>query len=327
MPKKLTTQEFIERSTKAHDGKYDYSKVEYVNNRTKACIICPVHGEFWQGAGDHLKGFGCGACSGTMKLDTSIFVEKARLIHGDKYDYSKVEYKKNDTKVCIICPIHGEFWQRGYAHTAGHGCSGCKSDKSKINNSGYRIKGRKVIYGHGINDLFENIDLKNTKSYHVWRQIFCRCYDEKRRDKNPTYAGCNICDKWKYFSNFKKWFDEHYVEGYHLDKDILVKGNRTYSPEACCFVPIEINSLFNDHGRRRSNTGITGVCFCRGKYHVTISKNGENRHIGLYENKNDAKERYKKEKEAYVKEKANEWKDRISPDVYEALMKYEISVK
>ena len=128
--KKLTKNEFIEKSELVHGNKYDYSKVEYVNNRTKVCIICPEHGEFWQVPSSHLQGIGCIQCGyATMKQkqrdNTKNFIKKAKEIHGDKYDYSKVEYVNRFTKVCIICPEHGEFWQTPSNHLGGHGCDKC----------------------------------------------------------------------------------------------------------------------------------------------------------------------------------------------------------
>ena len=110
MPKRKTKDEFIKDAIEIHNDKYDYSKVEYVNNRTKVCIICPKHGEFWMKPNSHLSGQGCPKCSGVAKLTTEEFVERAKQIHGDKYDYSKVNYVNARTKVCIICPEHGEFW-------------------------------------------------------------------------------------------------------------------------------------------------------------------------------------------------------------------------
>ena len=126
--KKLTTEEFIEKARKIHGGKYDYSKVEYINNRTKVHIICPEHGEFWQRAKEHLRGKGCKICGGNAKLTTEEFIEKAREIHSGKYDYSKVEYDGMEKKVCIICPEHGEFWQTPHNHLK-YGCFKCKPSK------------------------------------------------------------------------------------------------------------------------------------------------------------------------------------------------------
>ena len=119
------TEEFIEKAKKVHGDKYDYSKVEYINSYTKVCIICPEHGEFWQSPKCHLIGRGCSLCSKNKKLTTETFIEKSRKVHGDKYDYSKTEYVNNHTKVCIICPEHGEFWQRPQSHMDGHGCVKC----------------------------------------------------------------------------------------------------------------------------------------------------------------------------------------------------------
>ena len=128
--KKLAIDEFIRRAREIHGDKYDYSKVEYINNRTKICIICPVHGEFWQTPNRHLDGQGCPKCgikkrSAKKTLTTQKFINKAREIHGDKYDYSKVEYKNAKEKVCIICPKHGEFWQAPSCHLNCNGCPEC----------------------------------------------------------------------------------------------------------------------------------------------------------------------------------------------------------
>ena len=127
---KYTTEEFIENAKKIHGNKYNYSKTVYLNNRTKVCIICPEHGEFWQTPYKHLKGQGCPKCSKNYKLNNETFIKKAREVHGGEYDYSKVEYKFNEKKVCIICPEHGEFWQTPHAHLNGQGCPKCNSEKN-----------------------------------------------------------------------------------------------------------------------------------------------------------------------------------------------------
>lgn len=125
----FSKEEFIEKAKEIHGDKYDYSKVEYVNYDTKVCIICPIHGEFWQTPQSHLSKNGCLECGGRKKITTKQFIEKSRKVHGNKYDYSKVEYKNNSTKVCIICPIHGEFWQTPSMHSKGQGCPFCKTSK------------------------------------------------------------------------------------------------------------------------------------------------------------------------------------------------------
>ena len=127
-----TRDEFEYESRKVHGNKYDYSKVVYARSKSKVCIICPEHGEFWQTPNNHLNGCGCPKCSGSVKRDYKSFIDKAKKIHGDKYDYSKVEYRNSKTKVCIICPEHGEFWQTPSEHFNNRGCPECK--KKTLNN-------------------------------------------------------------------------------------------------------------------------------------------------------------------------------------------------
>lgn len=132
MKKKITNQELIERFKRIHGNKYNYSRVNYISMHTKVCIICPIHGEFWQTPHNHLKGQNCPKCANIVRgnsfRDTQEeFIKRAKSVHGDKYDYSRVNYINNRTKVCIICPEHGEFWQIPYSHLKGFGCSLCNN--------------------------------------------------------------------------------------------------------------------------------------------------------------------------------------------------------
>ena len=102
------TQEFIEKAKEIHGNKYNYSKVDYKNAKTKICIICPIHGEFYQTPDHHLQGQGCPKCSGKNKT-TEEWVEQAKHIHKNRYDYSNSIYINSITPIKIICPIHGEF--------------------------------------------------------------------------------------------------------------------------------------------------------------------------------------------------------------------------
>ena len=121
---------FIKEANKIHSGKYDYSKVNYVNNRTKVCIICKKHGEFWQTPDKHiLRKHGCPICGGSMKKSLRQFVEEAIKVHGNRYDYSKSVYKNGTTPTIIICPTHGEFKQTPKEHLNGQGCPHCKQSK------------------------------------------------------------------------------------------------------------------------------------------------------------------------------------------------------
>jgi hypothetical protein len=134
---RINTDKVIELFKEIHGDKYDYSKVQYRDMKTKVCIICPLHGEFWQSPEKHIKrGFGCPKCGVIKRSQNKIlsiddFIEKARTIHGDKYDYSKVEYINSHTKVCIICPEHGEFWQTPNKYLSGNECPECNDRKNK----------------------------------------------------------------------------------------------------------------------------------------------------------------------------------------------------
>ena len=124
MGKKLTQTEFIERARVAHGQKYSYTKTKYINASTHVIITCPIHGDFLQNPDSHTRGVGCPRCAGKC-VTTESFILRAREVHGQKYDYSKVVYKNAKTKVCIVCPEHGEFWQTPDGHLEGKGCREC----------------------------------------------------------------------------------------------------------------------------------------------------------------------------------------------------------
>lgn len=126
--KKLTNEEFIYKANKIHNNKYDYSNINYIDNKTKVEIICLKHGCFEQTPASHLSGNGCPNC---IKNTTETFINKAKLVHGDKYDYSFVDYINSYTKVKIICPIHGTFEQIPNDHLNNHGCPMCNESKGE----------------------------------------------------------------------------------------------------------------------------------------------------------------------------------------------------
>lgn len=129
---RISRDEFIKKATYTHKDRYDYSKVEYKNNGTKVDIICKIHGIFSQIPTSHIKGKGCSKCGGSHPLTQEEFINKAIEVHGDRYDYSKVEYKNYTTKVIIVCKQHGSFTQRPASHLSGKGCFKCSSSKREI---------------------------------------------------------------------------------------------------------------------------------------------------------------------------------------------------
>ena len=197
------TEDFIKKSIIKHNHKYDYSKVDYKNSHTKVCIICPKHGEFWQTPTNHLSGNGCPKCKfeKLKELFTSNnneFTEKSKKIHDNQYDYSKVDYKNSHTKVCIICPKHGEFWQIPNNHLKGETCPKCakvgisnieneifeyinihnkefiKNDKTILNGNEIDIYNDKIKIGFEIDGLYWHNEInKPDKNYHLNKTIEC----------------------------------------------------------------------------------------------------------------------------------------------------------
>jgi Zn finger protein HypA/HybF involved in hydrogenase expression/very-short-patch-repair endonuclease len=132
--KRRTISDFIERSKEKHGDRYDYSDVNYIDSRTPVVINCKTHGKFIQRPDAHIRGSGCIKCrNDKRRSNKDEFIEKSRKIHGDKYDYSNVEYKNADTPVSIICKAHGPFRQIPYSHlSARAGCPNCRESKGEI---------------------------------------------------------------------------------------------------------------------------------------------------------------------------------------------------
>ena len=160
-----------------------------------------------------------------------------------------------------------------------------------------------------------------------------RCYDEKYHEKHPTYKDCKVCEEWHDFQNFAEWYYNNYyeIEGerMHLDKDILIKRNKVYSPETCVFVPQAINSLFI---KRQNNRGesVIGTTPYQGKYMAQCSiinpKTGKSKreYLGIYDTQEKAFEVYKYYKEKNIKIVADYFKGQIPQKLYNALYNYEV---
>lgn len=149
----LTKEQFIVQAKTSHgDCNYGYSKVVYVNSRTKVTITCRVHGDFKQRPSDHMRGDGCPYCSERVKKDTSSFINKAKGIHGDKYEYHNSEYVNSNTKVRVTCRLHGDFLVKPYHHYKGSGCPSCANYGFDLNAQAflYLLKGDNGKYKVGI---------------------------------------------------------------------------------------------------------------------------------------------------------------------------------
>ena len=155
MVEKNTLSTFINKANLVHNCKYNYSLVEYKNVTTKVKIICPTHGIFEQIPYSHLKGFGCSKCGREttrkyLSLSKDNFIEKAKSIHNNKYNYSLVNYINSQTKITIICPIHGEFNQIPNSHLLGMGCNKCAIEGRRLTNEQFITKA-KLIHGDKFN--------------------------------------------------------------------------------------------------------------------------------------------------------------------------------
>lgn len=195
----------------------------------------------------------------------------------------------------------------------------------KVYNIGYLGQGKYKSRENG----------KSTKAYEVWKKMLQRCYDPYYINKYPSYIDCYVCDEWLCFQNFAKWFYKHYYEcsgeKMCLDKDILIKGNKIYSPNTCVFVPERINTLFVKCNKTRGEYPI-GVNFKKkiNKFQARCSvlKDNENKsiYLGVYPTVNEAFLAYKQYKENYIKQVADEYKDLIPTKLYDALYKYEVEI-
>ena len=193
------SEQFIVKAIQIHGDKYDYSKVNYINSKTKVVIICKDHGNFEQQPSNHLYGYGCKYCgynksANACRGDKNKFIENAKNIHGDKYDYSKVIYNNIQTKIIITCKDHGDFTQQPNNHISNkQGCPKCgilyQSEQLRYNN---KIFIEKACQTHGdIYDYSITIYEKSDK------KISIICKEHGVFTQTPSHhlngQGCKIC--------------------------------------------------------------------------------------------------------------------------------------
>lgn len=176
---------------------------------------------------------------------------------------------------------------------------------------------------------------KHTIHYHYWYDMLKRCYDPRYSEKHNTYSDKTVCEEWHNFQNFAKWFDENYYtvdngERIELDKDIIKKHNKIYSPDTCIFIPKRLNTLFVKKDKNRGKYPI-GVTHSGKRYQAsvcrTISKGVHKTiHLGTFDTPEEAFEIYKQAKEDYIKEMADEYKDKIPQKLYDAMYRYEVDI-
>lgn len=242
---KIGIDKFVKLSNIIHGFEYDYSNVNYINNKTKVNIICHKHGEFKQTPTKHLSGQGCPMCHGKIKMTKKQFIDKANIIHNDIYDYSKSCYISYDTKLCIICPIHDEFFQTPNKHLSGQGCPKCRYIKSaNSNKSNESIFISKAVVKHENKYDYSKVIYNGSKQNVI---IICPDHGEFMITPNNHLRGegCPVCGRAKTKISTKMNTDKF------IDKSNLKHGYKyDYS-----------NVKYVD-----STTKITIVCLKHGKF-------------------------------------------------------------
>lgn len=148
---RYSTEDFVRKATSAHGNKYDYSNVNYANSTTPVEIVCRKHGAFWQNPQHHMSGSGCSKCA-NEKYSTSLFVSDATSVHGDKYDYSKIDYTNSVNRVTVVCREHGDFEILPKRHLDGIGCPVCRSiNRKSLKLSTTRSQDKSILWARILN--------------------------------------------------------------------------------------------------------------------------------------------------------------------------------
>lgn len=249
--KRHSNSRFIEKSKKIHGDKYDYSQVEYIGSNTKVNIICPVHGCFSQFPGNHLYGQGCPMCgiekhSSKRRKSLSKFLNDSKEIHKNKYDYSLVNYKNTDTKVTIICPIHGEFNQTPSNHLNGKGCFKCglllTTKYQKKHTTGWGVSSwDKSAQRSKRFDSFKVYIIKcwnDTESFYKVGRTFLTVHIRFNSNKSMPYCYCVIEEL--IFETAKEAYDKE-TELKRLNKEFKYLPKIEFAGMQECFYKINLH--------------------------------------------------------------------------------------
>lgn len=183
------------------------------------------------------------------------------------------------------------------------------------------------IYGVGINDFPYPIKVNGIKlkSYTSWISMLCRCYSDRYQSNKPTYVDCSVCTDWLYFSNFHNWHEKNYIDGYSLDKDILIPGNKIYAPESCIYIPSWLNAFVSINIKDGSQLPV-GVYLKNDRYRPAPYQSrcrdpilNKTISLGYYTDANDAHISWKKYKLGLV-HKMRDMLDIIDSRLYPALV-------
>ena len=241
---------FIIKAISKHENKYDYSKVKYVNAKTKIIIICPTHKEFEQTPDNHLNSGGCKECSKKIqglsrRLTHDTFLKKALYVHGDTYDYSNTAYEKADIPVTIRCPDHGEFKQTPNAHiSAGHGCGKCaiqkNSDKQRKTSEDFL---KEAIHKHGDKYDYSEVVYINTHTHVIIKCPHHGVFTQSPIDHISSMFGCKQCADINRGLLLRSGTDEFIQKAFLIHKD-----KYDYTQVKYITNDIHITIMCNTHG-------------------------------------------------------------------------------
>ena len=220
--------------------------------------------------------------------------------------------------------IEIQFLKTGYRKVA---------EMKEVRNGNVKDSYSPSVFGVGISGTKYPIRVNDvqTKEYMLWYSMLRRCYNDTYKNKYTTYEGCEVSDKFKSYEYFYEWCQNQIGfgnEGWHLDKDLLIKGNKVYSENTCVFIPAEINSLLVKSTSLRGKH-LIGVSWSNTSksFVAQVRKNkGKPEYLGLFNTEIEAFNAYKQAKEAFIKEQANKCKSQIDERAYNALMNYEVDI-
>lgn len=243
---RITAEEFIRRAKDVHGGVYDYSLTKYAHAHSKVEIVCRKHGAFLQLPSDHLRTTGCLDCSRERQLlGVESFIEKAKGVHGDKYDYSLVEYMNTSSKVTIICPKHGSFLQTPDSHLRGKGCLSCATiSRSKKQSLTVDEFIEKAVEVHGSRFDYSMVEYKNARSK---VKIICPIHGVfmQKPDSHVRGSGCPSCANELSGWNKSDWRRAAFASKNFYGFKVYVI--RCFNDHECFF---KIGRTYNSLGRR-----------------------------------------------------------------------------
>ena len=189
------------------------------------------------------------------------------------------------------------------------------------------------VYGIGVSGTKyqPTISGRNTKEYNLWKSMLRRCYSDAYQKKQPTYEGCEVSENFKSYEYFHEWCNKQIgfgVNGFELDKDLLIKGNKLYSEDSCVFIPADVNLVLTKRTASRGKH-LIGVYWSNTNkaFVARVAKNkGKQEYLGSFKTELEAFNAYKQAKEAFIKEQAEKWKDKIDERAYKALMNYTVDI-